>query len=55
MGTIAPGKLANLVFMTQDPLKDVRAFRSIVLTVKRGAQYWRKDYRPVTPGEDTSE
>jgi imidazolonepropionase-like amidohydrolase len=53
MGTIAPGKLANLVFMTQDPLKDVRAFRSIVLTVKRGAPFWRKDYRPVTPAEDT--
>ena len=55
MGTLAPGKLANLVFMTQDPLKDVRAFRSVVLTVKRGAQFWRKDYRPVTPGEDTGE
>jgi imidazolonepropionase-like amidohydrolase len=53
MGTIAPGKLANLVFMTQDPSKDVRAFRSIVLTVKRGAPFWRKDYRPVTPQEDT--
>ena len=37
MGTIAPGKLANLVFITQDPSRDVRAFRSIVLTVKRGA------------------
>jgi len=55
MGTIAPGKLANLVFMTQDPLKDVRAFRSVVLTVKRGAPFWRKDYRPVTPAEDTGE
>ena len=52
MGTIAPGKLANLVFMTEDPLRDVRAFRSIVLTVKRGAPFWRKDYRPVTPQED---
>ena len=52
MGTIAPGKLANLVFMMQDPSKDVRAFRSIVLTVKRGAPFWRKDYRPVTPQED---
>ena len=55
MGTIAPGKLANLVFMTQDPMKDVRAFRSIVLTVKRGAPFWRRDYRPVTPAEDTGD
>ncbi len=51
MGTIAPGKLANLVFMAKDPSADVRAFRSVVLTVKRGAAFWRKDYRPVTPDE----
>ena len=55
MGTIAPGKLANLVFLSQDPLKDVRAFRSVVLTVKRGAELWRKDYRPVTAEEDPGE
>ena len=51
MGTIAPGKLANLVFVAKDPDADVRAFRSVVLTVKRGAEYWRKDYRPVAPDE----
>ena len=51
MGTIVPGKLANLVFVAKDPDVDVRAFRSVVLTVKRGAQFWRKDYRPVTQGE----
>jgi imidazolonepropionase-like amidohydrolase len=55
MGTIAPGKLANLVFLTKDPLKDVRAFRTVVLTVKRGTELWRKDYRPVTPQEDPGE
>jgi imidazolonepropionase-like amidohydrolase len=55
MGSIEPGKLANLVFLSKDPLKDVRAFRSVVLTVKRGAELWRKDYRPVTPEEDTGE
>ena len=51
MGTIAPGKLANLVFVAKDPAADVRAFRSVVLTVKRGAAFWRKDYRPVTRDE----
>jgi imidazolonepropionase-like amidohydrolase len=51
MGTIAPGKLANLVFVAKDPSKDVRAFRTVVLTVKRGADFWRKDYRPVTRDE----
>jgi len=51
MGTIAAGKLANLVFVAKDPSLDVRAFRSVVLTVKRGADFWRKDYRPVTGDE----
>jgi len=51
MGTIAPGKLANLVFVANDPSVDVRAFRSVTLTVKRGAAFWRKDYRPVAPDE----
>jgi len=51
MGTIAPGKLADLVFVAKDPTVDVRAFRSVVLTVKRGADFWRKDFRPVAPDE----
>jgi imidazolonepropionase-like amidohydrolase len=44
MGTIAEGKLANLVFTTRDPSRDVRALRTVTLTVKRGAMFWRKDY-----------
>jgi imidazolonepropionase-like amidohydrolase len=55
MGTIAPGKLADLVFTAKDPLQDVRAFRSVVLTVKRGARFWRKDYKAVTREEDHEE
>jgi imidazolonepropionase-like amidohydrolase len=55
MGSIAPGKLANLVFLSKDPSRDVRAFRTVVLTVKRGAELWRKDFRPVTPQEDPGE
>jgi imidazolonepropionase-like amidohydrolase len=45
-GSIAPGKLADLVFTREDPLQTVRALRTTVLTVKRGAQYWRKDFTP---------
>jgi imidazolonepropionase-like amidohydrolase len=55
MGTIAPGKLADLVFTAKDPLQDVRAFRSVVLTVKRGDRFWRKDFKPVTREEDHEE
>jgi len=51
MGSIAPGKLANLVFTSQNPLMSMEAFKSVVLTVKRGAAYWRKAYPPVTAAE----
>ena len=54
MGTVQPGKLADLVFTQKDPLKDVSAYRTVVLTVKRGAPFWRKDYvpAPATGGDD---
>lgn len=44
MGTIAPGKLANMVVLSANPLDDVRNMRSVVLTVKRGRQFPRADY-----------
>ncbi len=46
MGTIEPGKLANLAVLAKNPLEDVHNFRSVVLTVKRGRQFSRTDYRP---------
>ncbi len=46
MGIIADGKLADLAFTTADPSKDVRALKTVTLTVKRGVRYWRKDYKP---------
>jgi imidazolonepropionase-like amidohydrolase len=55
-GTIAPGKLANLVVLARDPLEDIANLRSIVFTVKRGRRFDRADYRPVArremPGEE---
>jgi hypothetical protein len=45
-GTLAPGKLANLVFVRDDPIKDIANLRSVVLTVKRGHPYARADYHP---------
>ena len=44
MGTIEPGKLANMVVLAKNPLDDVRNLRSVTLTVKRGKQYSRADY-----------
>ena len=45
MGSIEPGKLANMVVLARNPLEDVRNFRTIVLTVKRGRKFPRSDFR----------
>jgi len=55
MGTIEPGKLANLVFVAKNPLSDIDNLKSIVMTVKRGALYRRRDYRPIAKDEAQSE
>lgn len=46
MGTVEPGKLANLAVLSTNPLDDVRNFRSVVLTVKRGRLFPRNEFRP---------
>ncbi len=51
MGTLEAGKLANIVFLAADPLRDIGAIRSVELTVKRGVRFPRKDYRPLTKEE----
>ena len=51
MGTIEPGKLANLVFLSANPLEDISALRTVTLTVKRGVPYPRSRYRPLTKTE----
>jgi imidazolonepropionase-like amidohydrolase len=51
MGTIAPGKLANMVVLSANPLEDVRNMRSVVMTVKRGRIYLRDDYHPPLPSK----
>ncbi|HEY8616196.1 amidohydrolase family protein [Phenylobacterium sp.] len=51
MGTVAPRKLANLVFVTKDPSKDVGALRTVAFTVKRGQVFRRVDYRPISEAE----
>src|SRR5205085_11631849 len=46
MGTIEPGKLANLVVLSANPLVSAANLRSVVLTVKRGRRFSRADFRP---------
>ncbi len=45
IGTVEQGKLANLVFLKENPLEDISNLRSIVLTLKRGTPYKREAYR----------
>lgn len=51
MGTVTPGKLANLVVLSRNPLENIRNLRSVVMTVKRGRMFRRSDYRPISKQE----
>lgn len=51
IGTLEKGKLANMVFVTMDPAEDVANLRNVALVVKRGEQYPRSAYVPLTEDE----
>ena len=44
IGTIEPGKHANIAFLGEDPLSGPESLRSVALTVKRGTLYYRRDF-----------
>lgn len=46
MGTLAAGKLANMIFVAGDPSADVANLRRLVFTVKRGRRFERADFAP---------
>ena len=48
MGTVAPGKLANMIVLAKDPLSDIENLKSLELTIKRGRAYARADFKPLT-------
>lgn len=51
MGSIQAGKLANLMVLTGDPTADIANLKTLEFTVKRGHEYRRADFRPLTQAE----
>jgi imidazolonepropionase-like amidohydrolase len=51
MGTVEPGKLANLLVVARNPLESVRNLRTVVTVVKRGRLYSRSAFRPIGKNE----
>lgn len=46
LGALEAGKLADIAFLARDPLADIAAYKTVTLTVKRGARFPRADFRP---------
>ena len=53
MGTIEPGKLANMIVLAANPLDDLANLKSLTLTIKRGHAYARRDFVPLTAADIT--
>ena len=49
IGSIEPGKLADLVVLTENPLEDIRNARSILYVIKNGVLYSGDDASRVFP------
>ncbi len=53
MGSIEPGKLANMVILARDPLADLDNLKSVVMTIKRGRTFERSAFAPLRDGDIT--
>jgi hypothetical protein len=51
MGSVEPGKIANLLVVDRNPLDLLANLRSVRFAVKQGRRYDRADYRPITRDE----
>jgi imidazolonepropionase-like amidohydrolase len=53
MGSIEPGKLANLVVLASDPVADLGNLRSVITIVKRGRMFERNAFVPLHESDFT--
>jgi len=51
MGTIAPGKLADMIVVVKDPLANIANLKSLQTTIKRGRAYPRGEFKPLVKGD----
>lgn len=47
-GTLEAGKRADIMFVSKNPVEDIKNLRAVVMTVKGGKVYPRADYVPIT-------
>jgi imidazolonepropionase-like amidohydrolase len=50
-GTLIPGKIADLVAIDGDPLKDVAALRNVAMVMKAGVPVWSRNVAAQTAGQ----
>jgi imidazolonepropionase-like amidohydrolase len=48
VGTIEPGKMANMVILDKNPIENIANVRSVYMVVKRGIHYLRSSYKPAS-------
>lgn len=51
IGSIQPGKRANFIVVAKDPTADIENLKTLEFTVKRGREYRRADFKPLTQDE----
>jgi imidazolonepropionase-like amidohydrolase len=53
MGSLEPGKLANMVVLSKNPLSSIDNLKTVVMTVKRGRVFLRDDFVPLREADIT--
>ncbi len=55
MGSLAPGKLANMIVLAKNPLADLTALKTVEMTIKRGRVFRHSDFVPFAKDDITDQ